>query len=197
MKGISHKIVSASSACIILSVASIHHEINLFHGSFITARHDSGILIFAFAFAISSLLPDTLEFARFDPSGRRSSIIPHRTITHWWPIWAGLLGFTCYIHSSPIDYPLFLFNYVLMGISASALTHLACDAITISGIPILHPFSCRDAFKKKGWSKVSLFPCLKLRLIRVGQKIDPIELIIDFAFMFSAAGMVYYALTVY
>lgn len=195
MKGVSHKIVSFSSAGIILSVASINHGINLLHGSFFTTLHDSGILIFALAFAISAGLPDTLEFAQFDPSGRRSSILPHRTITHWWPLWGSLFLVAYFLHSNG-SYLLFLLKYALMGVSASAFLHLACDAITVSGIPILHPFSCQSAFKKKkGWNNVSLFPCLKLRLIRVGQKMDPIELIIDLIFILSAVWMAYYALT--
>lgn len=84
---------------------------------------------------IGSSAPDWLEISRWW-SGKRHSVIPHRTITHWmlgWFVltaWVGMHGFS---HRQ--------FEWFLgFGFCISATLHVLMDALTPMGVPIAHPW---------------------------------------------------------
>lgn len=76
--------------------------------------------------------PDALEMYKWS-DGKRRSIIPHRTITHWPPVWI-LIALPAYFYT-PTEYqPL-----IVVGLLA-CLLHLLMDFLTPSGIPLFNPF---------------------------------------------------------
>lgn len=89
---------------------------------------------------IGSSSPDWLEVVTHVKGGtgqkdRRLSLIPHRTLTHWPPLWIGIAyllwqqEFTWFVES-------FAFGFI-----ASALLHIAMDSLSKSGVPILLPLA--------------------------------------------------------
>lgn len=101
---------------------------------------------------LGSSLPDQLEiywhtggglkkgwFARGYNEGVRHSIIPHRTITHWFVLWVCLSGYTILKTINDPTYPV---NIFLLFLVLSGLIHVCMDANTRMGIPIIHPWRC-------------------------------------------------------
>lgn len=87
--------------------------------------------------------PDWLEIAHAkegqDGRWHRSSIIPHRTITHWWPLWFfPLLAAAIMLGDSSHKWAAGLATAVL-GFCAGGLSHLICDIPDPTGIPISSP----------------------------------------------------------
>lgn len=76
--------------------------------------------------------PDAMEIYKWR-HGKRYSLIPHRTITHW-PI-AWLIGGSILIAATPSG-----FRSVSIAFIISALIHLLLDYATPSGIPFWQPF---------------------------------------------------------
>lgn len=94
------------------------------------------VLLFAY---VGGVAPDNMEMS-FNASKegeayRRGSIIPHRTITHWLPVWLLLLGSLFFARGDR------LIMISLLPFVLSAIVHLLADASTVSGIPVYHPFS--------------------------------------------------------
>lgn len=80
--------------------------------------------------------PDWME-APYWRGGKRFSLIPHRTVTHWvgaWAVAAVALGAMTYYQPSAL-------HMALMGFVTGALAHCAMDATTPMGVPFLNPFS--------------------------------------------------------
>lgn len=90
--------------------------------------------------------PDWLEIsgATKDWLGHwdRHSVIPHRTITHWWPIWiipvVFAVGALCCGTEIENSYSRILW-VLLLGFCAGGISHLLCDVPNPTGIPILGP----------------------------------------------------------
>ncbi|MHB1631049.1 MAG: metal-dependent hydrolase [Acidithiobacillus sp.] len=87
--------------------------------------------------------PDWLEIAHAEYSTKyqkwmRQSVIPHRTITHWWPVWAALsaLLVTWPFQSFQADT---LIRIAGTGFVAGAWMHLLMDLPNPTGIPIVMP----------------------------------------------------------
>lgn len=81
--------------------------------------------------------PDWLEISRGEYKGgrwHRVSVIPHRTITHWVPLW--VIGLFLAVFSR---------NPLLLGFMLSGLAHLLTDFPNPMGVPVVHP-----------WKRVSL-----------------------------------------
>lgn len=98
---------------------------------------------------LGSSLPDQLEIA-WHTGGRRKkgwfsigyedgirhSLIPHRTITHWFMLWCLVLGVSILVVTRDrTPMPLFF-----LGLVGSGLLHVFMDSKTAMGVPILHPW---------------------------------------------------------
>lgn len=87
-----------------------------------------------------STAPDWLEIAHWDRRGRRHSVIPHRTLTHWPTLWLG----AAWLAWSSLSGDLLSLSLAFI---AGGLLHLACDILTPMGIPLLLPFSERTSLR--------------------------------------------------
>ncbi len=92
---------------------------------------------------MSSALPDTLEI-KWRLWKKRHALIPHRTITHWLPLW---LGAVAWLGSQLEGLANVSQRSVLlaagMGMTSGCLGHCVADAMTPRGIPMgINPF-CR------------------------------------------------------
>ena len=68
--------------------------------------------------------------------GMRHSIIPHRTITHWylaWTIFVVLAGYNLFRNQG-------LFDYFLCAFLMSGWLHIRMDSKTSMGVPWFHPW---------------------------------------------------------
>ena len=87
-------------------------------------------------------IPDWIEISTFRNGVRTGTVIPHRTITHWPPLW---LFIAWYAHG---------FGGLIaaggVGVTVGALTHILGDAPNPMGIPWIFPHK-RIVFGKKGW----------------------------------------------
>jgi len=84
-------------------------------------------------FLLGPKAPDWLEMARwFGPV--RFSVIPHRTITHTWWVWVGVLWW-CWRAGLPEMY-----GQLVAGFCVSCLVHILADAMTPMGVPVINPF---------------------------------------------------------
>jgi inner membrane protein len=88
---------------------------------------------------LGSTAPDYLEMPSWS-QGVRSSIIPHRTITHWVAGWIALLGWTWWnMQHQSAALPL-VGVYAVFGFASSALLHCLMDGLTPMGVPWILPF---------------------------------------------------------
>ena len=108
--------------------------------------------------------PDWLEMAHAEFSGSRQkwirvSVIPHRTITHWWLLWlVPALLVTVWPFHIP-DFHFFasrtlaisgVLRMALAGFTAGGVMHLLMDVPNPTGIPILTPLA-RSRFGFGWW----------------------------------------------
>lgn len=106
----------------------------------------------AFGTLLGSSFPDVGELVRF--RGRwRSSLIPHRTLTHWLPLYVGIL-FVLPLVVPGLPPPI---ADVVRGICAASILHVVLDMFSPAGIPVLNPFGARVSV---GLRRHSGKPCL-------------------------------------
>jgi membrane-bound metal-dependent hydrolase YbcI (DUF457 family) len=90
-------------------------------------------LILAAGLIAGASLPDQIEgVIGFDALGGRHSILPHRSISHWPPVWIALGALALWLLPTP-------FSTIVGGLAFGALLHLAIDIGSPMGIPILVP----------------------------------------------------------
>lgn len=77
--------------------------------------------------------PDWLEVATRTVDGQRKSLIPHRTITHWLPLWIAGLAWGIFNVGTGVS------SFVI-GFTIGGLMHLAMDWPNPMGIPIWVPW---------------------------------------------------------
>lgn len=82
--------------------------------------------------SLSTTVPDWIEIPTYRKGMRAGTIIPHRTITHWPPLWLGLI-YIAFHYLEP------LYAAALIGVSVGALAHILADAPNPMGIPWLLP----------------------------------------------------------
>jgi len=106
---------------------------------FITANPTLGadVVFTVIGFLFASKAPDWLEIPRWE-NGNRTSVLPHRTVTHTWWVW--VLAWIAAKHLFQQYH--FLFSF-LSGFCAGALWHILADAMTPMGVPVLNPFGRR------------------------------------------------------
>lgn len=64
--------------------------------------------------------------------------IPHRTITHWWPIYTGT---AIAVKLLPVgQFPALVTDFIFW-VCVGSLLHILEDSLTVGGVPILNPFS--------------------------------------------------------
>jgi len=97
-------------------------------------------LIAAWAVLPGATAPDWLEISRGGGKKRRT-LITHRTLTHWLPLWIGVFLWTYHQIGISAHYGWF----IAWGFSVGALVHLLVDVPNPLGIPIMTP-----------WHRVSL-----------------------------------------
>lgn len=119
MTGLGHKITGLCAA--VFSIA-IMPEMSIL---------SSAMLAIACIFGATA--PDWLEIAWHSNEGRRRSIIPHRKVTHWIPLWLGLLLYAIYYLDNA-------HSYILIGFAVGGLTHLLVDIPNPMGVPLFHPW---------------------------------------------------------
>lgn len=92
----------------------------------------------------SVTLPDWAEIPSYRNGMRTSSLIEHRTITHWPFLWFFVIWWGCHVGGWA--------GAACVGAAAGSLTHILGDAPNPMGIPWLVPYR-RLRFGKKGWWK--------------------------------------------
>lgn len=120
MKGYGHHVTGAITGTTLAIAAIKYYDI----GSFSAAAAIMGGWI-------GGTLPDTLE------GPARARIIPHRTITHWIPMWLAVLV-SCWF--PPISTLPEIGRMAVYGLVGGAITHLLTDWPNPLGIPIKTPW---------------------------------------------------------
>lgn len=129
MTGAGHRWTGVGAAFIAATIAHIAHMPDLIAGAIAAA---------------SCRLPDTIEIPIYKGGQRMRTLIPHRTITHWPPLWLGLIIWSFYLGD--------ISGAVILGGAIGALTHILGDAPNPMGIPWFVPHE-RVKFGKRGWWK--------------------------------------------
>jgi inner membrane protein len=109
---------------------------------------------------VGASVPDSLEIPEWE-GGQRRSVIPHRTLTHWLPVW-----FLCALLAEHIAAP---WSHLLFGLALSAALHILIDSLSPMGIPIVNPFRrqpLRNAVYRTG--KASELPFIIVSLVITG-----------------------------
>jgi len=129
MNAIAHTLTGLSAA--LVGAASLH------------AWTRDPLLAFAFGAGVvlAARAPDWMEVSRWETRGFlfwarkvRRSLIPHRTWTHWWPIWMGLFGLGLNLwDQSPVG------AAALCGFGLGGALHVGSDWITPEGVPGFMP----------------------------------------------------------
>lgn len=101
-------------------------------------------LIAAAVAMVSTTMPDWIEMPYYRKGVRAGSLITHRTITHWPPLW--VLVAMWGVHEGGLG------GAMLMGAAMGAMVHILGDAPNPMGIPWIVPHQ-RLRFGKKGWWK--------------------------------------------
>ena len=89
-------------------------------------------LVSALLAVLSTNIPDWIEIPTYKRGIRTGTLIPHRTITHWPPLWLGFI-YIAFHYLEP------LYAAALMGVCVGALVHILADAPNPRGIPWLLP----------------------------------------------------------
>lgn len=129
--GFAHKCSGALAAAVAFKLSPfVHHDFWMFGIAFVSAY-------------FGATAPDWMEIASVKQTAGgkfiRTSIIPHRTITHWLPAWIALLVYSygAMMHTSGYQYINFL---ILFSFSVGGVLHLMLDFPNPTGIPIINPF---------------------------------------------------------
>jgi inner membrane protein len=101
---------------------------------------------------LGATAPDWMEIRVKSGEGMRT-LIPHRTITHWLPIWLVMFYFSYATATESIDLGIPINGYLvefIMGFAIGGLLHLLTDLPNPAGIPIISP-SGKFRFSLKLW----------------------------------------------
>lgn len=92
--------------------------------------------------AFSTTMPDWIEIPFYKNGVRSGSLIAHRTLTHWPPLWFAAIAWGVYDGT--------IIGAAAIGAAVGSLYHILGDAPNPMGIPWLLPHR-RIRFGKKGW----------------------------------------------
>lgn len=91
--------------------------------------------LFYIGMLVGSSAPDWLEMSRKE-QGKWVRAIPHRTLTHWLPLWLGALWL---VWAEQII-GFWMFELLIVGFLLSGILHILVDACSLSGVPLWTPF---------------------------------------------------------
>lgn len=117
-------------------------------------------LIAAAVAATCTTMPDWIEFPIYRNGVRRGSLITHRTITHWPPLWLAVIAWS--VHEGGI------LGAMTLGAAIGSLTHILADAPNPMGIPWLWPTDRLRIGKKGLWRSGEHEPFLALAFATFG-----------------------------
>ncbi len=100
------------------------------------------VVVASLASLVGTTAPDTLE-VRYWRGNASVTLLPHRTITHYPPLWLALFVAGVWLAWN-ISAPA---GIALTGFSFGAFTHLLADMMTPMGIPIWHPYKHRKSLR--------------------------------------------------
>lgn len=92
--------------------------------------------------AFSTTMPDWIEIPFYKNGVRSGSLIAHRTLTHWPPLWFAAIAWGVYDGT--------IIGAAAIGAAVGSLYHIFGDAPNPMGIPWFLPHR-RVRFGKKGW----------------------------------------------
>lgn len=92
--------------------------------------------------ACATTMPDWIEVPFYRKGVRTGSLIAHRTITHWPPLWLGVIALGAHEGG--------LLGAMMLGAAVGSMTHILGDAPNPMGIPWILP-NQRLRIGKKGW----------------------------------------------
>jgi membrane-bound metal-dependent hydrolase YbcI (DUF457 family) len=130
MTGKGHRITALAFGGFLFTLLATGHLVTPYESKpieFIGLAWFVGILFGASA-------PDWLEIPIYTKTSRHS-LIKHRTLTHWPPVWIAI-GWYVWEKNLPWYMESFAFGFI-----AAALLHIATDALSKSGVPVLLPLS--------------------------------------------------------
>lgn len=93
---------------------------------------------------LGGILPDLLDRI-ISGNNEWTFLRVHRTITHWWLLWAVIL-FMCYSEVFPTIFQINT-SEIIWYLSFGSLLHIACDTLTKGGVPFLNPFKQTIGFR--------------------------------------------------
>jgi len=132
-----------------LPAIMLHQDVSQMDKSAIVTLISMGILLGARG-------PDRLELPVWDRRKNvRRSLIPHRTLTHWPPLWLLIVWFFGGLREIASDILIYEISCVGFGFGLSGLLHLCMDVMTPMGIPLLKPFGQRTSLTVYKSSQVS------------------------------------------
>jgi inner membrane protein len=115
-------------------VTRVGHTVIAFCASAIALAALPAAPLLAIGAALGANAPDDLELPQRDGT----SMLPHRTLTHW-PVVYIVAGLGAALLPSP-------WNALVIGLMLGALVHLAIDACSPHGIPWFSPMRARKGF---------------------------------------------------
>jgi membrane-bound metal-dependent hydrolase YbcI (DUF457 family) len=104
--------------------------------------------------------------------------ISHRTLTHWWAVYASGLFYLTFFTPSLNSSILIFLHWLLIG----ALLHILEDSLTTGGVPLLTPFPIGSkSFERVGTMRFSKTKRFSFGLTKTGGKLEYIILAIMIA----------------
>jgi len=115
-------------------------------GDLANIDHPFFVALIASGILLGARGPDRLEISSYNRRTKiRRSVIPHRTLTHWPPLWV-IMTVACWsVLDETQDILLYTVASVGIGFCAASWLHLIMDIMTPSGIPLISPFGSRTS----------------------------------------------------
>lgn len=104
--------------------------------------------------AVSCRVPDSIEFPIYKNGMRTGTLIKHRTLTHWPPLWLLIMAWGCHDGT--------YFGAMAVGVAMGAMTHIFGDAPNPMGIPWFWPTKRLSLGKKGLWRSGQWEPAIIL-----------------------------------
>jgi membrane-bound metal-dependent hydrolase YbcI (DUF457 family) len=115
-------------------------------GNLANVDHSAFATLVALGILLGARGPDRLEIPSLNKRTKvRRSVIPHRTLTHWPPLWVIMTAACWSVLDETQDILLYTVASVGIGFCAASWLHLIMDIMTPSGIPLISPFGSRTS----------------------------------------------------